>query len=40
MRPKNADRQTEMEIESGLENATDERLFLIYEAFHARNVGG
>jgi len=34
LRPKNADRLTEMEIESGLVSATDQRLFLICEAFH------
>ena len=34
LRPKNADRLTEMEIESGLVQATDQRLFLIAEAFH------
>jgi len=34
LRPKNADRLTEMEIESGLAEATDQRLFLIAEAFH------
>jgi len=34
LRPKNADRLTEMEIESGLAQATDQRLFLIAEAFH------
>ena len=34
LRPKNADRLTEMEIESGLMEATDQRLFLIAEAFH------
>jgi len=34
LRPKNADRLTEMEIESGLTQATDQRLFLIAEAFH------
>ena len=34
LRPKNADRLTEMEIETGLANATDQRLFLIAEAFH------
>jgi carbamoyl-phosphate synthase large subunit len=34
LRPKNADIRTEMEIESGLEFATDERLFLICEAFY------
>ena len=34
LRPKNADRLTEMEIESGLVEATDQRLFLIAEAFH------
>ena len=34
LRPKNADRMTEMEIESGLVEATDQRLFLIAEAFH------
>ena len=33
LRPKNADSRTEMEIENGLQYATDERLFLIYEAF-------
>ena len=33
LRPKNSDLRTEMELESGLEHATDERLFLIYEAF-------
>ena len=34
LRPKNADLLTEMEIESGLIEATDQRLFLIAEAFH------
>jgi carbamoyl-phosphate synthase large subunit len=34
LRPKNPDRLTEMEIESGLSQATDQRLFLIAEAFH------
>lgn len=34
LRPKNADRLTEMEIESGLTDATDQRLFIIAEAFH------
>jgi carbamoyl-phosphate synthase large subunit len=34
LRPKYADRLTEMEIESGLASATDQRLFLICEAFH------
>ena len=34
LRPKNADRLSEMEIESGLVEATDQRLFLIAEAFH------
>ncbi len=34
LRPKNADRLTEMDIETGLTNATDQRLFLIAEAFH------
>ncbi len=34
LRPKNADRLTEMEIESGLAQATDQRLFFIAEAFH------
>ena len=34
LRPKNADHLTEMEIESGLTQATDQRLFLIAEAFH------
>ena len=34
LRPKNADRLTEMEIETGLAQATDQRLFLIAEAFH------
>ena len=34
LRPKNADRLTEMEIETGLAQATDQRLFLIGEAFH------
>ena len=34
LRPKNADRLSEMEIESGLAQATDQRLFLIAEAFH------
>jgi carbamoyl-phosphate synthase large subunit len=34
LRPKNADLRSEMEIESALTNATDERLFLICEAFH------
>ncbi len=34
LRPKRGDALTEMEIESGLSSATDERLFLIGEAFH------
>ncbi|MDQ2687998.1 MAG: carbamoyl-phosphate synthase large subunit [Armatimonadota bacterium] len=34
LRPKNGDRLSDMEIESGLESATDQRLFLIGEAFH------
>jgi len=34
LRPKNPDTLTEMEIESGLSQATDQRLFLIAEAFH------
>ena len=34
LRPKNADRLTEMDIETGLTQATDQRLFLIAEAFH------
>ncbi len=34
LRPKNADLLTEMEIESGLTDATDQRLFIIAEAFH------
>ena len=34
LRPKNADRLTDMEIEAGLVSATDQRLFLICEAFH------
>jgi carbamoyl-phosphate synthase large subunit len=34
LRPKNADRLTEMDIETGLSEATDQRLFLIAEAFH------
>ncbi len=34
LRPKNADRLTEMDIETGLAQATDQRLFLIAEAFH------
>ncbi|MBV9850514.1 MAG: carbamoyl-phosphate synthase subunit L, partial [Armatimonadetes bacterium] len=34
LRPKNADQLTDMEIESGLAQATDQRLFLIAEAFH------
>lgn len=34
LRPKNADLRTEMEIEQGLETATDERLFLVCEAFY------
>ncbi len=34
LRPRHADRLTEMEIESGLANATDQRLFLICEGFH------
>lgn len=34
LRPKNADQRTEMEIEQGLETATDERIFLIFEAFY------
>ncbi|HEX5322362.1 MAG TPA: carbamoyl-phosphate synthase large subunit, partial [Capsulimonadaceae bacterium] len=34
LRPKNADLRSEMEIENDLVHATDERLFLICEAFH------
>ena len=34
LRPKNADRLTEMDIETGLTEATDQRLFIIAEAFH------
>jgi len=34
LRPKNADLLTEMEIETGLTHATDQRLFIIAEAFH------
>jgi len=34
LRPKNADVLTEMMIEQGLETATDERLFLVCEAFY------
>jgi carbamoyl-phosphate synthase large subunit len=34
LRPKNADMRTEMEIETGLQHATDERLFLIFEALY------
>ena len=34
LRPKNADQLSDMEIESGLGSATDQRLFLIAEAFH------
>jgi len=34
LRPKHADQRTEMEIEQGLEHATDERLFLVCEAFY------
>ncbi len=34
LRPKNADRLSEMDIETGLANATDQRLFLVAEAFH------
>jgi carbamoyl-phosphate synthase large subunit len=34
LRPKNADLLTEMEIEQGLEKATDERLFVIFEALY------
>ena len=34
LRPKNADQLSDMEIESGLSSATDQRLFLIAEAFH------
>jgi carbamoyl-phosphate synthase large subunit len=34
LRPKNADIRTEMELEHGLTYATDERLFLIFEALH------
>ena len=34
LRPKNADRLSDMELESGLQSATDQRLFLICEAFH------
>jgi len=38
LRPKRGDALSEMEIESGLSSATDERLFLIGEAFH-RGMG-
>ncbi|BDI32885.1 hypothetical protein CCAX7_49360 [Capsulimonas corticalis] len=34
LRPKNGDLLTDMEIEAGLQSATDQRLFLIAEAFH------
>jgi carbamoyl-phosphate synthase large subunit len=34
LRPKNGDQLSDMEIEAGLANATDQRLFLIGEAFH------
>ncbi len=34
LRPKNADLRTEMELENGLVHATDERLFLIFEALY------
>ena len=34
LRPKNGDQLSDMEIESGLASATDQRLFLIGEAFH------
>ena len=34
LRPKNGDQLSDMEIEAGLSNATDQRLFLIGEAFH------
>jgi carbamoyl-phosphate synthase large subunit len=34
LRPKGGDSLTEMEIENGLLNATDQRLFIICEAFH------
>lgn len=34
LRLKNSDRLSDMEIEAGLSNATDQRLFLIAEAFH------
>jgi carbamoyl-phosphate synthase large subunit len=34
LRPKHADLLTDMEIETGLRQATDQRLFLICEAFH------
>jgi carbamoyl-phosphate synthase large subunit len=34
LRPKNGDRLSDMEIEAGLTSATDQRLFLICEAFH------
>ena len=34
LRPKHADRLSEMDIETGLANATDQRLFLVAEAFH------
>lgn len=34
LRPKNADRLSDMELEAGLSSATDQRLFLICEAFH------
>jgi carbamoyl-phosphate synthase large subunit len=34
LRPKNADQMSDMELESGLAQATDQRLFLIAEAFH------
>ncbi len=38
LRPKRGDALSEMELESGLSSATDERLFLIGEAFH-RGMG-
>jgi carbamoyl-phosphate synthase large subunit len=34
LRPKNADLLSEMDIEGGLEHATDERLFIIFEALY------
>ena len=34
LRPKNGEQRTEMELEQGLEFATDERLFLIFEALY------